>query len=91
MGVDVPKVQFRTTIDSAGRVVIPAEARKQSGIKVGDPVLVEADQGGIHILTLHQVVERVQAAFAPYKRPGESVVDELIREREEEAVREDGE
>jgi bifunctional DNA-binding transcriptional regulator/antitoxin component of YhaV-PrlF toxin-antitoxin module len=70
-------------------VVLPAEARKRSGIKVGDPVFVEADPAGIHILTLPQILQRVQAAFAPYRRAGESIVDELIRERREEAAKED--
>jgi hypothetical protein len=36
-------------------------------------------------------VREVQAAFAPYKQPGVSVVDELIRERREEAARENRE
>src|SRR6476660_4536479 len=89
--VDSNRVSFRTTVDSAGRVVIPAEARRQLGIRVGDQVLVEADEAGVRILTLRQLVRRVQAAFAPYKRPGESVVAELIRERREEAEREDRE
>src|SRR5690242_11036126 len=88
MSADGYRLQYRTTVDKAGRMVLPAEARKRSGIKVGDPVFVEADGEGIHVLTLAQLLERVQAAFAPYKRPGESVVEELIRERREEAAKE---
>jgi hypothetical protein len=41
--------------------------------------------------TFEQVVREVQEAFAPYKQPGVSVVDELIRERREEAAREERE
>ena len=40
--------------------------------------------------TTRQRVERLQAAFAPYRAVSGSVVDELISERREEDRREDG-
>jgi hypothetical protein len=43
---------------------------------------------GLHLVPFEQIIREVQAAFAPYRQPGVSVVDELIRERRAEAARE---
>jgi AbrB family looped-hinge helix DNA binding protein len=79
---------FRARIDSAGRVLIPASSRQRLGIGQGDEVLVEVDDRGIHIKTAAQALKEAQEYFATIKKPGESIVDELIRERREEAARE---
>jgi len=81
----------RVRVDAAGRVVIPAELRHKLGIKTGEELILCEDQHGIHLQTFAQAVKAVQEVFAPYRVPGISVVDELIREREEEARREYGE
>jgi AbrB family looped-hinge helix DNA binding protein len=81
----------RVRVDSAGRVVIPAEVRQHLGIEAGEDLILSEDERGVHLQTFTQAVKAVQEAFAPYRVPGVSVVDELIREREEEARREYGE
>jgi AbrB family looped-hinge helix DNA binding protein len=81
----------RVRVDSAGRVVIPAEVRQHLGIEVGEDLILSEDERGIHLQTFRQAVKAVQESFAPYRVSGVSVVDELIREREEEARREYGE
>jgi AbrB family looped-hinge helix DNA binding protein len=81
----------RARVDSAGRVVIPAELRQRYGIEAGQEVILSGDDRGIHLLTFGQAVRAAQEAFAPYRKPGVSVVDELIAERREEAKREYGE
>jgi AbrB family looped-hinge helix DNA binding protein len=78
----------RVRVDTAGRVVVPAELRQKLGIEPGSDLLLSTDDSGIHLQTFAQAVRAVQEAFAPYRVPGVSVVDELIREREEEARRE---
>jgi AbrB family looped-hinge helix DNA binding protein len=78
----------RVRIDSAGRIVVPSELRNKLGIKTGSDLLLSADATGIYLQTFEQAVKAVQLAFAPYRVPGVSVVDELIREREDEARRE---
>jgi AbrB family looped-hinge helix DNA binding protein len=79
---------YRARVDSAGRVLIPATSRQRLGIGQGDEVLVEVDDRGIHITTAAQALRQAQELFSRLKKPGESVVDELIRERREEAARE---
>jgi AbrB family looped-hinge helix DNA binding protein len=81
----------RVRVDSAGRVVVPADLRDKLGIGPGDDLILSADQQGIHLHTFSQAVQAAQEALAPYRISGVSVVDELIREREEEARREYGE
>jgi AbrB family looped-hinge helix DNA binding protein len=78
----------RISVDKAGRVVIPASMRQRYGIHQGDTVVVNADEEGIHITTIDQAVKRAQAICARYIKPGVSLVDELLRERREEAERE---
>jgi len=76
------------SVDKAGRVLIPSDMRQRYGIHQGDRVMLHADDTGIHITTLDQAVKKAQAICARYIKPGVSVVDELIRERREEAARE---
>ena len=78
----------RVRVDSAGRIVIPAEVRQHIGIEPGEDLILSEDGHGIRLQTFGQAVKAAQDAFAPYRVPGVSVVDELIREREEEARRE---
>jgi AbrB family looped-hinge helix DNA binding protein len=78
---------FHTRLGDDGRIVIPAECRKRFGLHPGDTVVLEADDDGLHVRSMEQVVKEVQAAFAPY-HAGASVVDELIAERRAEAAKE---
>jgi AbrB family looped-hinge helix DNA binding protein len=81
----------KVRVDTAGRVVIPAELRQKLGIEPGQELTLAEDALGIHLQTYAQAVHAAQEAFAPYRIPGHSVVDELIGERREEARRESGE
>ena len=73
---------------SAGRVVLPAELRKEYGIKDGAEVIFSRTEHGIEIRTLDEAIRQAQELCARYIPPGVSLVDELLRERREEAARE---
>lgn len=81
----------RLKIDSAGRVLIPAEMRKAMLVLPGDTVTAEVVMGELRILSPDVALKRVQAFAREWKikNPGVSVVDELIAERRAEAKRED--
>ena len=81
----------RVRVDSAGRVVIPGAVRRHLGIEPGEDLILSEDESGIRLQTFEQAVKAAREAFAPYRVPGVSVVDDLIREREEEARRDYGE
>lgn len=77
-------------IDSAGRVVIPAEMRAAMMVKPGDTVVAAVENGEFRIVSSGVALKRLQAAGRKWKaeNPGVSLVDELIAERREEARRE---
>jgi AbrB family looped-hinge helix DNA binding protein len=75
-------------VSEGGRVVIPAELRAKYGIDIGDVVIWQDDGEGLRLLSRRDGIRRAQRILAKYKRPGEDIVDELLRERREEAARE---
>ncbi len=79
---------FRARIDRHGRLVIPVDLRRHLDICPGEPVTVWAEDGQLHVITVKQAIRDLQETAAKYKRPGESVVDEFLRGRREEAARE---
>lgn len=81
----------RLKIDSAGRIVIPAEMRAAMMVKPGETVVAHVVDGEFRIVSPTVALKRVQAFARKWKEahPGESVVDELIADRREEARRED--
>lgn len=82
---------YHTKLGEGRRLAIPAEVCKQLGLQPGTPLAITIENGELHVVPYEQIIREVQAAFAPYRKPGVSVVDELIRERQEEAAREDQE
>ena len=77
-----------TTLDKLGRVVIPAGCRRELGLKPGDRLRVVIDDGEIRLLTMREVVRRIQEEFRQYVPKGRMLSEELLRERREEAARE---
>ena len=77
-----------TKVDSNGRVFIPAEYRRELGLKPGDRVVVQMDQGELRIFSQIEGIRRAQEIVARYVSPDRSLVDELIAERRAEAARE---
>ena len=79
-------LQFK--VSDGGRVVIPAELREKYGIAVGDVVVWRDDGDGLRLTSRRSAIRRAQEIMAKYRQAGASLVDELIRERREEAARE---
>lgn len=84
---------YQAKVIAGGKIVIPAELRREIGIKDGDSLAIERDEAGNMIIkTYDQVVREVRAAFKEMVGNYEgSAVDELIAERREEAEREESE
>ena len=81
----------RLKIDSAGRIVIPAEMRAAMMVKPGDTVSAEVVEGTFRIVSPAVALERIHVFARKFKaeNPGVSVVDEFIADRREEARLED--
>lgn len=76
-------------INQNGRIVIPAAIRREMGLKAGDTVLMEMEDGVLRMETHLARIRRIQQEFAQYRKPGVLASDELIAERREEARREE--
>jgi AbrB family looped-hinge helix DNA binding protein len=76
-------------IIEGGKLVIPAAMRKAMGIARGDTVVVELlPDGELRVRPLASAVREAQAIVRASVRPARSLVDELMRERKRDAVRE---
>jgi len=74
-------IPFRAKIGAGGRLVIPAAARKELGLKAGDEVLLRIEDKELRISGVNRRIERVQALVRKYNRNGESLSESLIRDR----------
>lgn len=84
-------MSYHAKVTADGKVMIPEDLRKELGIEEGDSLSVERDASGAIVLkTREQVLRDVQAKFRALRgdEPQTSVVDELLAERREEALRE---
>jgi AbrB family looped-hinge helix DNA binding protein len=85
----MPLVVESVRVLEGGRIVIPAAMRRALGVKPGDTVLLEMDDGELRVITRLQGIRRAQARLAPYVQGKPSMADELIAERRAEALAED--
>jgi AbrB family looped-hinge helix DNA binding protein len=78
----------RVTMDSAGRLVVPARIRKALDLKGGQELSICLEGDVIVLQTLDTAIQKIQA-LVRHKRTGTgSVVDELIADRRVEAAKE---
>ena len=81
-------LKARTRIGAGGRIVIPAEIRRELGMEEGEPVVMRVEEGELRIWTIDEAIRRVQERAKPYIIPGRLMSDELIAERRAEVARE---
>ncbi len=73
---------YHAKVIAGGKIVIPAELRRELGIKDGDRLVIERNEtGAITVKTYSQVVREVQALFRPLVEAGESVDKFLVERR----------
>ena len=71
-----------------GRMNLPADVRRRMGLKGAGRITIEEFEDRIEIRSFEQRMKRVAEIMKPYLG-GPSMVDGLIRERREEAAREE--
>ena len=76
------------TVGSRGRVVIPANVRRDLGIETGDQLNLTVDDNRLVLESRRAAARRLRGMFR-HLATDVSVVDELIAERREEARREE--
>ena len=78
----------RIKIADGGRLVIPAELRRELGLEIGDEVIVRVEDNELRILTRAEAIKRAQEKVRRHVKGGRSLVDELSAERRAEAKHE---
>jgi AbrB family looped-hinge helix DNA binding protein len=80
-------VSQRVKMVEGGKLVIPAAFRREMGVKPGDTLIVEMDQGELRVRSLPSAIGRVQAMMRELNPEGRLLSDELIADRRAEAAR----
>ena len=71
-----------------GRILIPLALRRAMGIKPGDELVLEVEDGTLRASTRVARLRRVQALARTFLKGDSSLVDELEAERRAESARE---
>jgi len=82
------ETEIRLRLNENGRVVIPADFRKALGVRAGDELVLRMEDDELHITTQKRRLERARRLLRKYVKPGKSLVDELIAERQDWAQKE---
>ena len=77
-----------TKLDNAGRVLVPLKFRRQLGLAANAELILRIEDGELRMHTRETAIRRARERLKRLKKPGESVVDEFLSERREEARRE---
>lgn len=75
-------------IIDGGKLIIPAAFRRKLGIDIGDTVVIELGEDGLHVRSLSSAVRRAQDIVRAFVPDDVSLADELIAERRIEAEHE---
>ncbi len=76
------------TVGPKGRVVVPAQIRRQLGIDEGTELMARVQGDGLVLEPRSAALDRLQALVRSAAPEGVSLADELIAERRAEARRE---
>ena len=83
---------IKVKVEQGGRIVIPAEFRKQLGIKSGDIILMTlSEEDTLQIRTYPAMTRRIQAWVRSFVPDDVSLVDELLEDRRKEVAEEEAE
>lgn len=77
-----------TKVTEGGRIVIPAKLRERLGIEIGESVSMRIQDNSLQITTQREALRRLRELVRTRVPEGVSLVDELIKERREEAANE---
>jgi bifunctional DNA-binding transcriptional regulator/antitoxin component of YhaV-PrlF toxin-antitoxin module len=78
---------YTSKLEPSGRLLIPAALRQKLDLVPGAEVIIEEDEGILHIHTRQAALRKVQQYFAQFDH-GRSMSEELLKERKAEAARE---
>lgn len=75
----------RGKLVSGGRLQVPADFRRELGLGDGDPVIMRVVDGELHVRPLRDALASVRERLRQYVSDGQSLSDELIKDRRRDA------
>ena len=79
--------RYSVAVQENGRMVLPAELRRELGIGKGDRIVIEADGDTIVLSTPERSRRQARELFRRYVPEGRRLADEVIADRRSEAAR----
>jgi AbrB family looped-hinge helix DNA binding protein len=76
---------YRAKVTEGGRIVIPAEIRRELGFQPGVEIVLTVAEGELRIRSVRQAIERARELVRRHVDESTSLADELISERHEAA------
>jgi len=73
--------EIAARIDTSGRLVIPAQIRKDLGLTAGTAVTLRVADGELRVVAKAEAIRAAQARVRRYVKSGRSLAGELIAER----------
>ena len=77
-------------IDSGGRLIIPAQARKALSLESGGPVVLTLVEGELRVRSVAVAMAELQLQAAPFLSDDDASVNAFLTARRAEAAREAG-
>ena len=77
----------RARLAEGGRLVIPAEFRRELALTPGENLILDIRDGELRVRSLRRAVQRAQALVRQYVPEGALLSEALIRDRRDEAAR----
>ena len=78
---------YQAKIIAGGKIVIPAELRRELGLQIGDTLVIEREGNALVLKSYLQVVREVQREFQAMMKESDTV-DAFIADRRAEAEHE---
>ena len=76
-------------VEANGRVLLPADVRRQLGVGPGDTLLAQVDEGGLRVWTPEIALQRARAMVSEFLPADRSLVDDLYAQRRADTARSD--
>lgn len=87
--MSVRKEVIHLNISETGRIIVPKKIRQKLGITSQSALMAEVSGGVLHLTTTKNVLAEARSLVKRYCNSDVSIVDEFIKEKREEAFRED--
>ena len=74
-------LKIETKLDESGKITIPDECRRATGLETGDTVILMLDKGELRVIPPAEAIRRAQSLVRRYVSGDRMLSEELIRER----------